>query len=158
MRPARGALRASPGYWATLEQYAWVGKEFGAPADESRQSLLRAGMAATRTYEETLSKALLTRLQAIPEVTIYGQDNAEDVSQRVPTVAINLKGKHPEQVAKALAARDIYVWSGNYYALSVTERLGVEDSGGMVRIGAAQYNTLEEIEKLGAALEEIARE
>lgn len=115
-------------------------------------------MTAVRAYEESLSKALLTRLQAIPDLQIYGQEDPQDVGQRVPTVAVNLKGKHPDQVAQALADRDIYVWSGNYYALEVTTRLGVEDSGGMVRIGAAQYNTLEEIDKLGAALEEIARE
>ncbi|MFN2145474.1 MAG: cysteine desulfurase-like protein [Anaerolineales bacterium] len=153
-----GNFEGIAGVLGALDYYAWVGREFGSPADDSRQSLLRAGMATARTYEESLSKALLIRLQAIPEVTIYGQDDAGDVSQRVPTVAINLKGKHPEQVAQSLAERGIYVWSGNYYALSVTERLGVEDSGGMVRIGAAQYNTLEEIERLGTALEKITRE
>ena len=146
------------GVLGALEHFAWVGKEFGSPADDSRQSLLRTGMTVARVHEEGLSRALLARLKAIPEVIIYGQDDAADVSQRVPTVAINIQGKHPQQVAEGLAERDIYVWSGNYYALAVTERLGVEDSGGMVRIGAAQYNTLDEIEKLGVAIEQIARE
>jgi len=145
------------GVLGALEHLAWIGASFGDAAGLDRAGRLRAGMNVVRPYEESLSKALLTRLQAIPEVIIYGQDDPTDVSQRVPTVAVNLKGKHPEQVAQGLADREIYVWSGNYYALEVTQRLGVEDSGGMVRIGAAQYNTLEEIEKLGAALEEIAR-
>lgn len=114
-------------------------------------------MAVVTEYEETLSRALLARLEAIPGVQVYGQNDPVDVTNRVPTVAINLKGKHPKQVAEALAKRNIYVWSGNYYALAVTERLGVEDSGGMVRIGAAQYNTMDEIARLGTALEEIAR-
>ncbi len=147
------------GVLGALEHYAWVGQVFGQenPEDPSgRQGLLRRGMAAVEAHEQALSRALLSRLHAIPDVHIYGQDNPEDVTQRVPTVAVNLAGKHPQQVAEALAERDIYVWSGNYYALAVTERLGVEASGGMVRIGAAQYNTLEEIERLGAALEEIA--
>ena len=146
------------GVLGALEHFAWIGEVFGDAAGLDRADRLRAGMAAARAYEDSLSKALLTRLQAIPEVQIYGQDDPEDVSQRVPTIAVNLKGKHPDHVAQALADRDIYVWSGNYYALEVTKRLGVEDSGGMVRIGAAQYNTPEEIEKLGTALEEIARE
>ncbi|MGD2026708.1 MAG: cysteine desulfurase-like protein [Anaerolineales bacterium] len=147
------------GVLGALEHYAWVGQMFGKEPDESagRKGLLRQGMAAVSTYEATLSRALLARLHAVPGVQIYGQDAAEDVSRRVPTVAINLKGKHPQQVAEELAKRSIYVWSGNYYALAVTERLGVEDSGGMVRIGAAQYNTMDEIERLGTALEEIAR-
>lgn len=146
------------GVLGALEHFAWVGEVFGDAAGIGRAGHLRAGMAAVHAYEESLSKAMLTRLQAIPEVRIYGQDDPEDVSQRVPTLAVNLNGKHPDQVAQALADREIYVWSGNYYALEVTTRLGIEDSGGMVRIGAAQYNTMEEIEKLGAALEAIARE
>jgi selenocysteine lyase/cysteine desulfurase len=48
------------------------------------------------------------------------------------------------------------VWDGNYYALNVTERLGVEASGGMVRVGAAHYNTLEEVERLKEALLKIS--
>ena len=63
-----------------------------------------------------------------------------------------------DQVAELLDERGIYVWDGNYYAINVTERLGVEDSGGMVRIGAAHYNTLEEIDRLGEALEDISKE
>ncbi|MEJ2413082.1 MAG: cysteine desulfurase-like protein, partial [Anaerolineales bacterium] len=50
----------------------------------------------------------------------------------------------------------IYVWDGNYYAINVTERWGVEDSGGMVRIGAVHYNTPEEIDRLGVVLREIS--
>ena len=60
--------------------------------------------------------------------------------------------KHPRQVAEELDDADIYVWDGNYYALAVTERLGLEDSGGMVRVGPVHYNTLEEIKKFGEAL------
>lgn len=146
------------GVLGALEHFAWIGETFGSEQVSDRQSLLRSGMKVVQEYETGLSRALLARLREIPEVTIYGQDDPDDVSRRVPTVSINLKGKHPRRVAEALAARGIYVWNGNYYALAVTERLGVEDSGGMVRIGAAQYNTLAEIEQLGAALEEIATE
>jgi len=44
---------------------------------------------------------------------------------------------------------NIFVWDGNYYALEVIERLGLEDSGGMLRVGPVHYNTLEEIKRLG---------
>ena len=47
---------------------------------------------------------------------------------------------------------NIYVWDENYYALAVTERLGLEDSGGMVRVGPVHYNTLEEIMRFGDVL------
>jgi cysteine desulfurase family protein (TIGR01976 family) len=151
------------GVLGTLEHLAGIGEEYGEayqPELASRykgQALaLKAGMTALQDYESGLTKALLETLQTVPGITIYGQDDPADVSRRVPTISINLAGQHPKAVAEALDAQDIYVWDGNYYALSVTERLGVEESGGMVRIGAAQYNTLEEIEKLGEALKKIA--
>ena len=50
---------------------------------------------------------------------------------------------------------NIYVWDGNCYALAVTERLGLEDNGGMVRVGPVHYNTLEEISRFGEVLGKI---
>ena len=56
-----------------------------------------------------------------------------------------------------MGEQGIYVWDGKTYALAVTERLGLESKGGMVRIGAvhageAHGNTVEEIHRLGDAL------
>ena len=51
-------------------------------------------------------------------------------------------------MAEKLAAENIFVWNGNYYAVSIAERLGVEQSGGMVRIGLVHYNTLDEVNRL----------
>jgi selenocysteine lyase/cysteine desulfurase len=64
---------------------------------------------------------------------------------------------HPRAVAEKLAQQGIYVWDGNYYAINVTERLDLESEGGMVRVGAAHYNTLDEVERLKDALMQIAR-
>jgi selenocysteine lyase/cysteine desulfurase len=63
---------------------------------------------------------------------------------------------HPRRVAEQLDKANIYVWDGNYYALAVTERLGLEESGGMVRVGPVHYNTVEEIHRFGEALRRIA--
>ncbi len=51
-----------------------------------------------------------------------------------------------------MAAQNINLWDGNYYAISVTERLGLEESGGMLRVGPVHYNTLEEAGRLREAL------
>jgi selenocysteine lyase/cysteine desulfurase len=48
------------------------------------------------------------------------------------------------------------VRDGNYYALEVTTRLGLEDSGGMVRVGPVHYNRLEEIKRFGVEVGRIA--
>jgi hypothetical protein len=52
------------------------------------------------------------------------------------------EGLYPRQVAERPGDEGIFVWDGNYYALAVTEQLGVEESGGMVRVGIAHYNTI----------------
>ncbi|HYN41083.1 MAG TPA: aminotransferase class V-fold PLP-dependent enzyme, partial [Thermoanaerobaculia bacterium] len=77
--------------------------------------------------------------------------------ERVPTFSFTLKGHHPRAIADELGRRGFRVWDGNYYAVGITERLGVEGTGGMVRVGAVHYNTAEEIRRLGEALREIAR-
>lgn len=72
----------------------------------------------------------------------------------MPTVAFRIEGLPPRRIAEALGERGIFVWDGNYYALAVTERLDVEDKGGMVRVGLAHYNTVEEVDRL---IEELRR-
>jgi selenocysteine lyase/cysteine desulfurase len=57
-----------------------------------------------------------------------------------------------------LGQAGIFVWDGNYYALAVTERLGVEESGGMVRVGIAHYNTAAEVDRLLAVVDGLARQ
>jgi selenocysteine lyase/cysteine desulfurase len=87
---------------------------------------------------------------------LYGLTDPDRLEDRVATFSFRLKDLHPRVVAERLAQEGIYVWDGNYYALNVTERLGVEESGGMVRVGAVHYNTLEEVERLKDALLKIA--
>ena len=73
---------------------------------------------------------------------------------RVPTFCFNIPGRAPEQVAAALAERDLAVWHGNYYALETMRHLGLED--GAVRAGIVHYNTESEVERLLSALGELA--
>lgn len=172
----RPASNASPGKWETgtqshegiagilgaLEYFEWAGDQFGAGfkaqyADKfsGRALKLRMGMEALKAYEMELARVTLETLQSVPGLHVYGLTDMGRLEERVPTFAINLADKHPADVAQKLGEQGIYVWNGNYYALSVTERLGVEESGGMVRIGPVHYNSVEEIEKLGEALKKI---
>jgi selenocysteine lyase/cysteine desulfurase len=98
---------------------------------------------------------MLEEFAGVPGLRVYGNADPRQIEQRVPTIAINLEGVHPRKLAEILGDAGIYVWDGNYYALAVTERLGVEDSGGMVRVGAAHYNTLEEIGRLVEVLKAV---
>jgi len=150
------------GLLGTLEYLVWVGKTFGAEHAERFDEVvpeislyLKQAMSAVRASEMELSRELIRTLSTIPGLTIYGLTDSNSFDRRVPTVSFRLEGHSPRQVAERLAQAKIYVWNGNYYALAVTERLGVEDDGGMVRIGLVHYNTVEEIELLGGALRKI---
>ncbi|MBI5838895.1 MAG: cysteine desulfurase-like protein [Chloroflexi bacterium] len=152
------------GVLGAIEYFEWVGKEFGSNHAEGlvengyqgRRMELKKAMTAIRAYEFELSRALLSALESIPGLTIYGLTDVRRLDERVATYSFRLKDLHPRKVAEQLAEQGIYVWDGNYYAINVTERLGLEDSGGMVRVGAAHYNTFEEVERLKGALIKVS--
>lgn len=152
------------GVLGALEYFEWLSSQFGGEQAEGqhergytgRRLALKQAMSAVRAYEFELSRALIEMLESIPGVRVYGITDPARLDQRVPTVSFTLPGKSPREVAEELGQRGFYVWDGNYYALAVTERLGVEDNGGMVRVGAAHYNTRDEVTRLGEALGQIA--
>ena len=140
------------GVLGALEYIEWVGETFREEHKEryagdylGRRLDFKLGMAAIRIYEFELSRTLLDILAETNGVTVYGITDTRRLEERVPTCAFTLKGKSPHQVAEELDEANIFVWDGNYYALAVTERLELEESGGMVRVGPVHYNTIEEI-------------
>lgn len=152
------------GVLGAIEYFEWVGKQYtGTQTDvlkedgfSGRRLLLKQAMNLIRSYEFELSRALLDVLQSIPNLTLYGLTDVRRLDERVPTFSFTLKGQSSRSVAEKLAQKGIYVWDGNYYAINVTERLGLEESGGMVRVGAAHYNTLDEVAKLKDVLLKIS--
>jgi cysteine desulfurase family protein (TIGR01976 family) len=157
-----GNFEGYAGVLGALEYFEWVGETFGqvyaetyAERYQGRILKLKQAMSAIRAYEFELSRALLDVLDETPGVTIYGITDQRRLEERVPTVSFTLKGWRPRRVAEELDKANIYVWDGNYYALAVTERLGLEESGGMVRVGPVHYNTLEEMGRLMEALRRL---
>jgi len=123
----------------------------------TRRDELLAAYQAIRDYERGLAERLISGLLAIPGLTFYGIRDPERFNQRTPTVAIRMESHTPRELATYLGDRGIFTWDGNYYALNLTERLGVESSGGMLRIGLAHYNTAEEVDRLLDILGELVR-
>jgi cysteine desulfurase family protein (TIGR01976 family) len=121
-----------------------------------RRRDLRAAMLAIRDYEQQLSRHFLEYIQDIPSLQLYGIADRDRVAERVPTFAITLDDWMPQQLAVALAKRGFATWAGHYYALELVERLGRSDQGGMLRIGCAHYNTVEEIDRLFDALRDLS--
>ncbi len=117
----------------------------------TRRERIVAGMSAVVDYENTLTKQLIEGLRAIKGVTIHGKG----YQGRVPTVAITVQGMNPAAVAKALASQRINVWNGHNYGWEPVKRLGLLESGGVVRISLAQYNSADEINYFLQTLEKL---
>lgn len=167
VRPAPDTL---PGRWMTgtqnhegiagtlaaVEYLADLGRSSRgqAGAGSDRRTALDAAFEAITAYERALAAELLAGLAELPSVRIWGITDPARMAERVPTVSITHRKLPPRAVAERLAARGIFVWHGNFYALPVTEILGLEPDG-MVRIGLLHYNTAEEVRRLLEALREL---
>lgn len=154
-----GNFEGIVGLLGALEYLEWVGETFGAVYLErlgdryaGRGLRLKQALYAIRAYEFELSRALLDVLEETPGITLYGLTDRRRLEARVPTASFTVEGHPPRETAKALGDLGVYVWDGNYYAVAVTERLGVEERGGMVRVGPVHYNTVEEVYRFGESL------
>jgi selenocysteine lyase/cysteine desulfurase len=150
------------GVLGALEYLAWLGTTYGGEFAgqyqdrySGRKLALKQGMAAIADYELGINAALVEGLSSVPGLHLYGITDRERLHQRVSTFSFTLQGRSPREVAEALAQEQIYVWDGNFYALTVTERLGLEERGGLVRVGAVHYNTYEEIQRLVEVLHKV---
>jgi selenocysteine lyase/cysteine desulfurase len=90
---------------------------------------------------------MMRGLRDLPGIQVYGIVDYARFGYRTPTVAFTLKGHTPREIAERLGRDKICVWDGNYYALALMERLGLEEHGGAVRVGLAHYNTAAEVDR-----------
>jgi cysteine desulfurase family protein (TIGR01976 family) len=131
--------------------------ETGTPAFEAIAGLVAAaryieetGWDAIRAHEETLLARMLGGLAQIDGVALHGAP-----PDRVPTVMLSVAGRTSRDVAAALADERIAVWHGNYYALELSQLLGLEPDGA-VRAGIVHYNDESDVDRLVEALARIA--
>jgi cysteine desulfurase family protein (TIGR01976 family) len=122
----------------------------------TRRARLVEAMTTIRAYETSLAAKLLAGLAARPAWRVWGLSHAEELPHRTPTFAITHATRPALEVAEQLALREIYAWSGNFYALELAERLGVEARGGFLRLGLVHYNTADEVERTLSALDEVS--
>jgi cysteine desulfurase family protein (TIGR01976 family) len=144
------------GIGAAVDYLAELGRRHDSAATDRRSALL-AAYRVTRLHETALLTRLIDGLLAIPKLRFFGISDPNRFHERCSTVSIRIGDHNPTEIAKFLGDRGIFAWDGNYYALNLTERLGVEKSGGLLRIGLVHYNTAEEVDRLLSALREFAR-
>ncbi|MHB8539633.1 MAG: cysteine desulfurase-like protein [Candidatus Acidiferrales bacterium] len=143
------------GVTAAIEYLAALGRKCDPAATITRRAALASAYAAMREHEMKLASRMIRGLIGIPGLRFYGISDPARFAERAPTVGVRLANCKPLDTAKFLADRGIFTWDGNYYALNLTERLGVEKDGGLLRIGLVHYNTAEEVDRLLAALHEL---
>ncbi len=166
------SFEAIAGATATVDYLAALGRSYGIPersgveGGESASSFpgftgrrrdLKASLAAIRAYERALGERLVAGLLQIPGLRIYGIVEPQRFDERVPTVSFTMEGLAPHEIACRLDEANIFAWNGNFYALAVTERLGLEAQGGLLRLGLAHYNTAEEVDTLLGVLADLPR-
>jgi cysteine desulfurase family protein (TIGR01976 family) len=127
------------------------------------QHELLAGFVAAVDYIDSLGWDAITRhehelgerfLAGLPAgISLYGP---RTMTGRVPTFCFEVEGLSPREVAEGLAARDLAVWWGNYYALETMKRLRLDPEEGAVRVGIVHYNTADEVDRLLTALADLA--
>ncbi len=124
-------------------------------ADGPRRDRLSATYDAIAEHERDLAARFLDGVIALPHVRLWGIADRDRIGERTPTFALRLGTRHPAETAKALAARGIFVWDGDYYAREVMTRLGLLDTGGAVRIGFCHYHTEDEVDRVLEALADL---
>ena len=166
VRPATDAI---PDCWETGTQVQELIAGIGAAVDyitgvgrycdsnvKTRREALAAAYRATVPYERNLLTQLLEGLQTIRGVKVYGITDPKRFGERCSTISLRMNEHHPTEIAKFLGDRGIFTWDGNFYAMNLSERLGVEPKGGVLRIGLVHYNTADEVDRLLNALNEFA--
>jgi cysteine desulfurase family protein (TIGR01976 family) len=152
-------FEAIAGAGAAVEYLASLGTRFGGNGKPiSRRQQIVAGMRAIQAWEAELADRLLRGLGAIPGVRIHGIADPARIVERTPTVAVTIDGTTPRAAAEALGQQGMFTWDGDFYAQALIERLGLFETGGVLRLGLVHYNTPAEIDRLLEALERIAVE
>jgi selenocysteine lyase/cysteine desulfurase len=122
-----------------------------ASAAGTRRERVLASMAAAHNHEQALFQVLLDGLGTMPKVTMYGK-----APRRTATAYFTVAGKTPAEVAAHLAGRKVNVWNGHNYAWELTGVLGIRDAGSAVRAGLVHYNDRSDVDRLLAAVAELA--
>jgi cysteine desulfurase family protein (TIGR01976 family) len=124
-----------------------------AAIDAAAEFLLEQSMEHLGESEAAVFAPLIDGLAAIDGVRVWGPTTG---GARTPTVAFTVAGKHPDEVAVALARDQIATWAGHSYALEAIEQLGLRESGGIVRAGVVAYIDDADVARLLAAVEKLA--
>ena len=118
----------------------------------SRRERIASAMSAVEEYEADLAAKFRAGLRALPGVKLYA---APDGVRKTPTIAFRVERYSTDEVCVRMLQHGFFIAAGDFYASTIAERLGINDSGGFVRAGLAPYNTEDEVERFVEALGDL---
>ena len=131
---------ACSGVTAAIDFIASIG------SGDSLQEMLKNAYARISQHEFALAKHLFDNLMTFSKITVVGPDFSN--TKRTPTVSFVHSELTPQRVCKALAKENICAWNGHFYAIKAIQALGLEQSGGVTRLGLSLYNTKHEVDRV----------
>lgn len=149
--PGTQSHEAIAGAMEAIDYLADLGRTLAGRPGLERRPAVRAAFDAIVAHEAELVRRLIEGLLGRPGVRVWGITDPVRADERTPTVAFTVEGRSPAAIARNLAERGVFVWSGNSYALPLTRALGLEPEG-VVRAGLLHYNTPAEVDRLLEAL------
>jgi len=141
------------GTLASIEHLAWLGRMLSS-SDLSRRQALKVAFSEIEEYEMDLCWRMIEGLDRIDGVKIWGITDPSMKEPRAPTVSFTHHSMTAQEIGAALAEHGIFAWAGNFYALELSEALGLEPEGAL-RVGILHYNTAEEVDRFLDVLSRI---
>ena len=139
---------------AAIDHIAWIGREVSGNEGLGRREALKIAYSAIEGHERELCLRMIHGLAEIDGLKIWGITNPERIAERSPTVSFTHPNMVASEIGALLAERGIFVWAGNFYALELTEALGLEPEG-VLRVGLLHYNSMEEVNFFISSVREI---
>ena len=139
---------------AAIDHIAWIGREVSGNEGLGRREALRVAYSAIEEHERELCLRMIHGLMEIDGLKIWGITNPERILERAPTVSFTHPKMIASEIGSILAERGIFAWAGNFYALELTEALGLEPEG-VLRVGLLHYNSMEEVNFFLESLRDI---
>ncbi len=143
---------ALAGLVAAVEYLSEAGRTYGSPAPGSRRAAVAAAFEVFEAHERELAQRFLEGLSKLPDVRLIGIGDPGRLDERTPTFAIRVGDESPLASSERLASDGIFTWEGHHYAIELIERLGLAESGGVLRIGFCHYHTPGEVDRVLDAL------
>lgn len=152
MEPGNANYELSYASGAIVDYLVTLGEQAGETG--SRRKKLEAAYRDITEQETLIGEKLLSYLRKRNDCTVIGIKDGND-PRRVPTIAFTIDGKDPEKICLAVDKHKIAIRFGDFHARRLSDSLNITKDNGAVRVSLTHYNTVEEVDKLINALDQV---